>query len=197
MFKWWWYVNKLELGPSENGTPGQHRSHTQEASHNQDMPCLFQNSDFTYVILLVKNFLFEGAGQVVQGTCCYSRDASSDPAHTLDGSQPPVTPAPGQLVLSCSHLGTHTHMVHPEAATWIKSKNKQVNPLCHVSSFSGKFLRLRLSVLGRDPSPITRNLNLHSSKSNVIPSSSREDAGLDFFASSSGSRENRKEHRWV
>lgn len=195
MFQWWWHVNKLGLGPSKNGTPRQHRSHTQEASHGQDMPRLFQNSDFIYVILLVKNFLFEGAGEVVQGTCCYSIDASSDPVHTLDGSQPPVTPAPGHLVLSCSLLGTHTHMAQPGAATWIKSKNRQVNPLCHVSSFSGKFLRLRLSVLGGDPSPVTHNLTLHSPKSNGIPSSSREDAGLDFFASSSGSRENRKSHR--
>lgn len=82
---------------------------------------------------------------------------------------------------------TLPHMVHPEAATWIKGKNKQDNnTLCHVSSFSRKVLRLRLSVLGEDPSPITHDLTLHSPKSNVMPSSYREDTGLCFFATSSG-----------
>ena len=161
------------------------------------MPCLFQNSDLIYVILWVKNFLFGGLERLFRALAAIPEMQSSDPVHTLDSSQPPVILAPGHLVPSCSLLGTLTHMVHPEAATWIEGKNKQDNTLCHVSSFSRKVLRLRLSVLGEDPSPITLDLTLHSSKSNIMPSSSREDAGLCFFATSLGSRENHKAHRWV
>lgn len=81
------------------------------------MPCLFQNSDLIYVIVLVKNFLFGGLERLFRALAAIPEMQSSDPVHMLDGSQPLVTLAPGHLVLSCSLLGTLTYMVHAEADT--------------------------------------------------------------------------------